>query len=754
MAGYNNPIVQAVLGNQQQERANKQFEASLGLQIAQFAENKANATKDQDYRKSVLGEQKRATGVIETANAAKVVEDQVRYDDLLGQRAATQANTEASAAYTGAQAIKVQSDNQNALLKNEGGLWFQHMMNPDGTDKALDTPEAQEYFGAIINQPGLSKLLLSGSDGTQYKFKGIVDAGNGRRAIQIMDPNNPDKVMYMSKDRTAVESDPLTSMDLMSFDILKSSVSIALRNAGERPLSADLIAAANGMNAIKGAPQGSPILLDNQTIQQSAELSEQMQVQQSAAPVPAAPPKDQKVGVAEALMSADQDLSAYSWDELNSLTDNQWSTALEGSEKRLQTMRQQAPNIERLIERNKKTMASVQKQIDKVDGEVPDGLVGQMQLLTNNAKRLSDRKGAGNDTFDSAQLAHNNLLDAKEVADGKKPAPTAKVKAAANIVKKAEIDPRQSKDPDLAAAVEKEIVANPPPVAQVAQALGTPQKITPGLLYQLHTAKALGLIDQTSLQTALDLGVFSQSAVDLMKQQMIEQTKSDNNTQDNKIKILTEAMKNEANAAKPKYNELNDGTLQALSSTTGEVLWQSGADNTEGRDQTAIRLVVDEHNDQGKNGKDPEESATALAQQMNAGPLPKLEANLLAQNLNQVLYDKLGVNMFDSPIDWFNGSDEDGEFGTNKYAAHNPMDNVTLRFALNPNTGKITMYDQYGIPHGDRDYNLTDLNNDALQKALGGILQSPAEVEKRLIPKTISKLEAELASRQAALGIN
>ena len=593
-------------------------------------------------------------------------------------------------------------------------------------------------------------------DGTQYKFKGIVDAGNGRRAIQITDPNNPDKVMYMSKDRTAVESDPLTSMDLMSFDILKSSISIALRNADERPLSADLIAAANGMNAIKGAPQGSPILLDNQTIQQSAELSEQMQADQAAQqPVdPAAPPKDQKVGVAEALMSADQDLSAYSWDELNSLTDSQWSTALEGSEKRLQTMSQQAPNIDRLIERNKKTMASVQKQIDKVDGEVPDGLVGQMQLLTNNAKRLSDRKGAGNDTFDSAQLAHNNLLDAKEVADGKKPAPTAKVKAAANIVKKAKIDPRQSKDPDLAAAVEKEIVANPPPVAQVAQALGTPQKITPGLLYQLHTAKALGLIDQTSLQTALDLGVFSQSAVDLMKQQMIEQTKSDNNTHDNKIKILTEAIKNEAAAAKPKYNELDDGTLQALSSTTGVLLWQSGADNTEGRDQTAIRLVVDEHNDQGKNGKDPEESATALAQQMNAGTLPKLEANLLAQNLNQVLYDKLGVNMFDSPIDWFNGSDEDGEFGTNKYAAHNPMDNVTLRFALNPNTGKITMYDQYGIPHGDRDYNLTDLNNDALQKALGGILQSPAEVEERLIPKTISKLEAELASRQAALGIN
>ena len=521
---YNNPILSAVLGNQQREIQNKQFEASLGLQIAQFAENKANTTKDQAYRQKVLGENTRATGVTEAAAAAKVVLEGQRYDALAGQRAATQAHTEASAAYNSAQATQVQAENQNALLKDEGGLWWQHMMNPDGTDKALDTPETQEYFGAVINQPGISKLLLTGSDGTAYKFKGIVDAGNGRRAIQIMDPNNPDKVMYMSKDRTAVESDPLTSMDLMSFDILKSQVSIALHQASGRPLSADLQAAADGMNAIRKQPKNSPILLDSQTIQQSAELSEQMQVEQAAQQQPPAPaaPKEQKVGVAEALMSADQDLSAYSWDELNSLSDSQWSNALEGSEKRLRTMSQHQPNIDRLIKRNNKTMSSIQKQIDKVDGEVPDVLLGQMQLLKNNGKRLSDRKLAGSDTFDSAQLAHNNLLDAKKVADGKKPAPTAKVKAAANIVKKAKIDPRQSKDPDLAAAVEKEIVANPPPVAQVAQALSTPQKITPGLLYQLHTAKALGLIDDTALQTSLDLGVFSQSAVDLMKQQMVE----------------------------------------------------------------------------------------------------------------------------------------------------------------------------------------------------------------------------------------
>jgi len=744
---YNNPILSAVLGRQQADMQNKQFEASLGLQIAQFAENKTNTTKDQDYRNSVLGEQKRATGVIETANAAQVKLEGKRYDDLSDQRKATLGLTtaqagaqDASAAYTGAQAIKVQSENQNALLKNEGGLWWQHMMNPDGTDKALDTPEAQEYFGAIINQPGISKLLLTGSDGTAYKFKGIVDAGNGRRAIQITDPNNPDKVMYMSKDRTAVESDPLTSMDLMSFDILKSSVSIALHQADGRPLTADLQAAADGMNAIRQAPKGSPILIDNQTIQQSAELSEQMQVQQSAAPVPAAPPKDQKVDVAEALMSADQDLSAYSWDELNSLTDNQWSTALEGSEKRLQTMSQQAPNIDRLIERNKKTMASVQKQIDKVDGEVPDGLVGQMQLLTNNAKRLSDRKGAGNDTFDSAQLAHNNLLDAKEVADGKKPAPTAKVKAAANIVKKAEIDPRQSKDPDLAAAVEKEIVANPPPVAQVAQALGTPQKITPGLLYQLHTAKALGLIDQTSLQTALDLGVFSQSAVDLMKQQMIEQTKSDNNTQDNKIKILTEAMKNEAAAAKPTIKTNGQGQVVALGAN-GQELWRTPiGDPRSTADQTAI---IAQHSNQNGDGLDIEESLDLLGRQFTLStkntPMPELEQNLLAQNLQSYLVEELEISGLGSFYDWVRGSDEDG--------VHNPMERVTTNFAYDPKTKEIWLFDKNGERHADQDFYLKNIKSDAVKLLMteGKILDTPDAVALKIKVEKKRRIDAQIA---------
>ena len=781
---YSNPILGAVQSSEAARLQNKQFEASLGLQIAQFAENKANTKKDQTYRQDVLGENKRATGVAEAANAALVDLEAERFKGAKPQRDANLALTnsqagaqDASAAVNTAAATAQQFTNQQALLKNEGGLWWQHMMNADGTDKKLDNPETQEFFGAIINQPGISKLLLTGSDGTAYKFKGAVDAGNGRRAIQITDPNNPDKVMYMSKDRTAVESDPLTSMDLMSFDILKSQVSIALHQADGRPLTADLQAAADGMNAIRQQPQNTPILLDNQTIQQSAELSEQMQVDQAAQQQPKEQPKAQKLGTSRtdvgpyengvptetAIMDpSNHDLSTYSWDQLNSLTDSQWDTALESSEERLQTMLDRPVvfgNVDKMIERNNKTIASVQKRIDEVDGEVPDGLQGQMQLLNNNSKRLDARKAAGNDTVDAAQKAHNDLLSAKEVADGKKPAPTAIDKAATNIVKKAEIDPRQSKKPELAAAVEKEIVANPPPIEQVAQALSTPQKVTPGMLYQLHTAKALGLIDQTSLQTALDLGVFSQSAVDLMKQQLIEAGELTQTQMNNENGLLKEAMKIAGDAGKPKYNTTADGTVQALDSKTGNVLWEHkpGADQNDGRSQAAIMEVVEQHNDEGKNGLDIYDSVVALSNNYNVTEMPMLEQNLLSQNLNQVLYEELGVNAFNSFIDWFEGSDEDqasfGPFDYNKFSSLNPMEKVTTRFALSAD-GTITMYDQYGVPHGDRDYKLTDIGDNAVQKALSKILKTPTQVEENLIPRRLEAMQAELAQRQAALGDN
>ena len=778
---YTNPILGAVQSSQAAKLQNKQFEASFGLQLAQFAENKANTKKDQDYRQDVLGENKRATGVAETANAALVDLEAERFKGAKPQRDANLALTNSQTGAQDASAAQITQQTSDAVVvadKTELGKTFGFMqsrlMDDNGLDIPLEgNPQAQADFTTFMNMPGVNKTI-QGKNGEPYEFVGIVPAGEDRSVVQIRDPNNPDKVMYMSRDRTAVEGDPLTAVNLMGIKAFREKISIAVRQAADKDLPTDLRLASEAFNLINGRPKDQPQTLSPDTLQESQNLAEAMTADQQQ---PKEQPKAQKLGTSRtdvgpyengvptetAVMDpSNHDLSTYSWDQLNSLTDSQWDTALESSEERLQTMLDRPVvfgNVDKMIERNNKTIASVQKRIDEVDGEVPDGLQGQMQLLNNNSKRLDARKAAGNDTVDAAQKAHNDLLSAKEVADGKKPAPTAIDKAATNIVKKAEIDPRQSKKPELAAAVEKEIVANPPPIEQVAQALSTPQKVTPGMLYQLHTAKALGLIDQTSLQTALDLGVFSQSAVDLMKQQMIETTKLNNNAQDNNTKIITEAMGNEAAAAKPTIKETADGTVQALDSKTGSVLWEHkpGADQNDGRSQAAIMDVVEQHNDEGKNGLDIYDSVVALSNNYNVTEMPMLEQNLLSQNLNQVLYEELGVNAFNSLADWFAGSDEDqasfGPFDYNKFSSLNPMDKVTTRFALSAD-GTITMYDQYGVPHGDRDYKLTDIGDNAVQKALSKILKTPTQVEENLIPRRLEAMQAELAQRQAALGDN
>jgi hypothetical protein len=738
---YTNPILGAVQSRQTAQMQNKQFEASLGLQLAQFAENKANTVKDQAYRQSVLGETVRSNQVAESANQAAVDLEAERWKLAKPKRDADLEFTRTSTRGNAATAFAQELENQNTVLASESGMFFQNMINPDGTEKKLtDGPEVAEMFGAVINQPELAKKLLTGADGTQYRFVGAVDLGDGRRAIQIQDPNDPDKVMYMSKNRTAVEGDDLTAMDLKGFDILKSQVSIAMHQAAKRPLSNDLKAISIAMNKINGQEEGEGLVLNNNSVQQAADLSQQVQADQQAKAVqptatnPAAAPDDQDTKYAD-----------------------NWDSAVTASEKRMDLMREPLAQIDTRIEENAKRLEDVQAKVDGQSGKVPKSLQTQLTTLTKLGQRLADRKAAGNDTFDAA---HNNLLDTKEYADGMAPMKNAKIKAkaAANIVKKGKLEARQTKDPVLIAAVEKEVLANPPPIEQVQASLLRPQKMTPALLYQLHVAKSLGMIDDDAIARVADTGMLSADGVTLIDRQMQENAAIARNTQDNQTKLIQEQMKIAGDADKPKYNTTANGTVQALDSKTGNVLWEHkpGADQNDGRSQADIMAVVEQHNDEGANGLDIYESVEALSNNYNVTTMPMLEQNLLSQNLNQVLYKELGVNGFDSPIDWLFGSDEDqatfGPLDSQKFASVNPMQKVTTRFALSAD-GTITMYDQFGEPHGDRDYKLTDVGNDAVQLALSKILKTPAEVEQNLIPMRIAAMEAELAARQAALGV-
>ena len=756
---YSNPILGAVQSSQAAKLQNKQFEASFGLQLAQFAENKANTKKDQDYRQDVLGENKRATGVAETANAALVDLEAERFKGAKPQRDANLALTNSQAGAQDALAAQTTQQTSDAVVvanKTELGKTFGFMqsrlMDDNGLDIPLEgNPQAQADFTTFMNMPGVNKTI-QGKNGEPYEFVGIVPAGEDRSVVQIRDPNNPDKVMYMSRDRTAVEGDPLTAVNLMGIKAFREKISIAVRQAADKDLPTDLRLASEAFNLINGRPKDQPQTLSPDTLQESQNLAEAMTADQQQ---PKEQPKAQKLGTSRtdvgpyengvptetAVMDpSNHDLSTYSWDQLNSLTDSQWDTALESSEERLQTMLDRPVvfgNVDKMIERNNKTIASVQKRIDEVDGEVPDGLQGQMQLLNNNSKRLDARKAAGNDTVDAAQKAHNDLLSAKEVADGKKPAPTATVKAAAKIVADSKLSPRQLKNPDLDAAVDAEILKNPPPRAEIAQAIIKPMKMTPGLLYKLRAAQSMGMIDEDAIARVVDVGVLSVTGAEIIKQQLIEAGELAQTQMNNQNDLLKEAMKIAGDAGKPTIKTNGAGQVVSLDAN-GQEQWRTSiGDPRSTADQTAI---IAQHSGEGKNGLDIEESIDLLGRQLTLStkdtPMPELEQNLLAQNLQSYLVDELSIGGLPQWYDWVRGSDEDD--------VHNPMEMVTTNFAYDPKTQEIWLFDKKGERHANQDYTLSRLSP-AVQLVLPGILKTPEEVQLKIKVEKLRRVKAEIA---------
>ena len=203
---YTNPILGAVQSRQAAQMQNKQFEASFGLQLAQFAENKANSVKDDDYRKTVLGDQRKQNEVINNAAQAAVDLEAKRYDsaEQVAKRAADTASTVAQTAYsTSAAAVNNQTVSDAVVAADKIVLgqaygWMQsRLMDNNGLDIPLEgNPQAQADFTTFMNMPGVNKTI-QGKNGEQYEFVGIVPAGEDRSVVQIRDPNNPDKVMYM-----------------------------------------------------------------------------------------------------------------------------------------------------------------------------------------------------------------------------------------------------------------------------------------------------------------------------------------------------------------------------------------------------------------------------------------------------------------------------------------------------------------------------------------------------------------------------
>jgi hypothetical protein len=752
---YTNPILGAVQSRQAAQMQNKQFEASFGLQLAQFAENKANSVKDDDYRKTVLGDQRKQNEVINNAAQAAVDLEAKRYDspEQVAKRAADTAATVAQTAYsTSAAAVNNQTVSDAVVAADKKVLgqaygWMQsRLMDNNGLDIPLEgNPQAQADFTTFMNMPGVNKTI-QGKNGEQYEFVGIVPAGEDRSVVQIRDPNNPDKVMYMSRDRTAVEGDPLTAVNLMGIKAFREKISIAVRQAADKDLPTDLRLAAEAFNLVSGRPKDQPQTLSPDTLQESQNLAEEMTAdQQQPAPDQVGRKRtvsgDYTKGITPQMAVADpsaHDLSQYTHDELNSLSPDEWEVAIASAKKRMDTMRMPGQGIDQQILQNQKRQEAVTDQINNQTGPPNKGLQQQLDTLIKLGTTLSDRKAAGNDTFDAAQKAHNDLLDAKDFADGKKPAPSATAKAAAKIVADSKLSPRQLKNPDLDAAVDAEILKNPPPRAEIAQAIIRPMKMTPGLLYKLRAAQSMGMIDEDAIARVVDLGVLSVSGAEILKQKLIEAGEIKQTEMNIQGDLVKEAMKIEGDANSP-YMQVNaDGSVNAVNKKTGAPMYTLGADTTDGRSQADKAAVLATHTSGDE--LDSEESMLTLARMGTVSNLPELEQNILGQHLQGHLIDELGITGIGSFIDWVRGSDEDD--------VHNQLQNVQKNFAYDPLTKEIMLFDAMGNQHGDRDYYLDNLDSEAVKLLITekNLLKTPKEVQRALKVDLKKKIDAKIAA--------
>jgi len=751
MAGYNNPILGAVLGRQQAELQNKQFEANLALQLGQFAEQKRQFGVDHEQRRNEhatnlaynyanLGESKRQAKVT-SDHTAKV------YKEAQPQRAATLAGTEADTNFTKTQTEfasaqtagqKIENDTnalalQASRIENSAPSYFENFVvgnEPISAEQIFSTPELTARYVDQLNQDGIRQSLFSGSEGEDYFVKSIVPLEDGRHVIQLYDPKNPEKEVYLSKYRTAQQGDPISAGNLQSFGIIKSQIDAAYFNAKGLPMPAAAQSMADTISQITGQPPG---LLNNQTVSTAIELGGELEqsgttqaptnqstVQVTPAPlgtVDGAAPDLQPVkgrspgrsntviNTALASINTIEDVDAYDPEFLGQISDTQIDRAINEHKADMKKIR--PPTVRRGGKRN--TVLTDEQKVEQARHKTA---IDALTQLKNGERRVAT------DLTEGQQKAANN--------------------ATAN-----EMMPMSFVGTPKEAAVEAQIKAAMPKTAgekveqaqQIADNLRPSQKgIDAKTLFNLKRLEAFGFIDRESIQRVLDLGVFSSDSVGLMKQQIIEQGD-----------LAVQELKNQAAADKPTIKTLADGSVVSLD-INGKQQWRFN-DPTDGRPQDVQSALVAMHNNEGEDGLDLEDSITSLTQQLSVAtednPLPQLEQNLLSQNLNQYLLNELSIYGLFQPYDWAKGSDEDD--------VHNPLDRVTKSFSLDPNTGNIQLWDDMGEQHADRDFNISEISSVAVREVLEDLLKTPSEVSSGIVTSKLENQKKRFASVDAMI---
>ena len=502
---YTNPILQAVLGNQQQERADKQYEASLALDIER------------------LGSQKRGWDA-----SAKAQE--------LGNR-------------------KIELQESSHYYRN-------NIMDPETlafpTPKQLVAdPDLNDRVTAFMNRP-LHRLVWD-NNGTGKKYKGIVPVNDTQAVIELTDPAAPNERKFVTENGSSDPNDDPMLMDEAAYTRFTNQIVSQMENASgmlgkfgrnallelgtdSRNRTDELLAGSNPLdrsalnNAVKPQQQQQNQLQQQAQAQTSAGIAE-IPIDQSAVEVPAAygtsdgqqlallkpggNARKTKIAnngkIRDLLRNPEQagGLSGYTPEALAEITDTQLQAAAKHHEQAISSL-------------DKKGTTKGFSGKAKAKSEEEQATLASHKTALTEIKALAANRmqvGQAVDQNDMAEKAVNNAVTTKA--------------ASVNMV----TDP--AKQQVLDGAIKKEIGTDPKAIeaaaTKAANKIGNippGKKLTKKDIYQLLTLKNTGTIDQATFTRFIDHGVMSKDTIDLVKNNINKQVELAKQDGINKTNLL------------------------------------------------------------------------------------------------------------------------------------------------------------------------------------------------------------------------